>query len=243
MQIILGKWTQDKLDSLISEASKFRDAGARINFLSGLFLGTDYKESTLIGDADTPEVFVINLKGADCFTYIDYIEAMRLSGSYSEFKANVKTIRYRSGIVSFKNRNHFFTDWIESNSKSVRDVTVEIGAQKTKKTTKLLNYREDGTYFINGIQPVQKEINHIPSRAVEGTVLDKLKTGDYAGIYSASQGLDVSHVGIIIKQGGAIYLRHASSEKKHKKVVDQDFKKYIYDKPGLIVLRPKELRG
>jgi hypothetical protein len=47
-------------------------------------------------------------------------------------------------------------------------------------------------------------------------------------------------VGILIKDGDKIYLRHASSLKKHRKVIDQDFKKYIVGKPGIIVLRPKQ---
>jgi len=69
--------------------------------------------------------------------------------------------------------------------------------------------------------------------------MDRLKTGDYAGIYSVTEGLDVSHVGIIIKKGDNIYLRHASSQKEIRKVVDQDFRKYIVGKPGIIILRPK----
>jgi hypothetical protein len=66
-----------------------------------------------------------------------------------------------------------------------------------------------------------------------------MRTGDYVGIYSEIKGLDVSHVGIVIKDGDKIYLRHASSQKKQRKVVDQDFKDYIFKKPGIIVFRPK----
>lgn len=253
MDINLGNWTQDKLDHIMHESSKIKDAGSRINFLSRQFLDMDYKESTLIGDANTEEVFVINLEGTDCFTYIDYIEAMRLSGSFSEFKENLKKVRYRAGEVAFKNRNHFFTDWREFNSEFVDDATEQIGAQKTKSITKILNQKEDGTYFLEGIHPREREIKYIPSDTIDDSVMDKMKTGDYAGIYSAIQGLDVSHVGIIIKDresiypvrkkfpakpSNRVYLRHASSEKKHRKVIDQDFKDYISDKPGLIVLRP-----
>lgn len=243
MHIILGNWTQDKLEHMMNESSKIKGAGARINFLSRQFLGMDYKESTLIGDTNTKEVFVINLEGVDCFTFIDYIEAMRLSCSFSEFKENLKKVRYRAGRVAFKNRNHFFTDWREFNSEFIYDITGEISAQNTNSITKILNYKKDGTYFLNGIEPVQREIKYIPSHVIDDSVMDKIKTGDYAGIYSEVKGLDVSHVGIIIKHRDSIYLRHASSEKKNRNVVDQDFRNYISDKPGLIVLRPKNLRG
>jgi hypothetical protein len=237
--ILLGKFSQEELDHVIRESSNFKDVGKRIDFLSRQFLGLDYVESTLIGDINTPEVFVINMEGVDCFTFIDYIEAMRLSDSFSEFKNNLKKIRYRSGRVAFKNRNHFFTDWIESNSDFVNDVADKIGDKKFIRMIKTLNEKEDGTYFLPGIKPFQREIRYIPSDAINKSVLNKLRTGDYIGIYSEIKGLDVSHVGIIIKNGEKVLLRHASSAAKKRKVVDEDFMQYIADKPGITVLRAK----
>lgn len=237
MHITLGKWTQDKLDSLLHQSAEIKETGARIDFLSGHFLNIDYKESTLTGSADIPEVLAVNLSGVDCFTYLDYIEAMRLSDSFSQFIENLKKVRYQNGVVTFKNRNHFFTDWSEFNSEFVDDVTAQTCGRKTKTTTKILNEKADGTFFVNGIKPVPRQIKYIPSEVIDDTVMNKIKTGDYAGIYSDMQGLDVSHVGIIIKNSNAVNLRHASSEMG--KVVEQDFRKYILNKPGTIILRPK----
>jgi len=238
--IILGKFSQEELDHIIYKSSKIKDIARRIDFLSGQLLDLDYIESTLIGDINTPEAFVINLEGVDCFTFIDYIEAMRLSNSFSEFTVNLRKVRYKSGKVVFENRNHFFTDWREFNSDFIDDVTEEIGAQRTIKVQKTLNEKKDGTYYIPGVRPVLREIKYIPSDKIDESVMNKLRTGDYIGIYSTKQGLDVSHVGISIKEGDKTYLRHASSLKKHRKVVDQDFKKYITGKPGIIVFRPKD---
>ncbi len=237
--IRLGKFPQDELDHIIRESYHIGIAGKRIALLSGQFLDIDYAGSTLTGSEDTPEVFIINLEGVDCFTFIEYVEAMRLSQSYSEFELKLKMVRYRSGIISFRNRNHFFTDWREFNPDFVDDVTERIGARRTMTVRKMLNEKEDGAYFVPGIQPVEREISYIPSDAIDEPVFKKLRTGDYAGIYSPLRGLDVSHVGIIIKDKGEIYLRHASSQKKYRKVIDQDFKDYIAKKPGLLVLRPK----
>jgi hypothetical protein len=239
VHILLGKFSQEELDHIIRESSKIKAVGKRIDFLSRQFLGLDYVESTLIGDINTPEVFVINMEGVDCFTFIDYIEAMRLADSFSEFKNNLKKIRYSSGRVAFKNRNHFFTDWIEFNSDFVTDVTEKIGDKKFIRVIKTLNEKEDKTYFLPGIKPFQRQITYIPSDRIDESVINKLGTGDYVGIYSEIKGLDVSHVGIIIKDNDKVYLRHASSLKIYRKVIDQDFKKYISDKPGIIVLRPK----
>ncbi len=239
-RILLGRWTQDELGRVIHKASGIRDVGKRIGFLSGRFLGVRYQASTLIGDMNTPEVFVIDVRRVDCFTYIDYIEAMRLSGSFAGFKENLKKVRYRSGKVAFKNRNHFFTDWRVFNSAYVDDVTASVGGLRTKNIRKVLNLRKDGTYFLPGIAPVEREIQYIPSDAIDDTVTKRLRTGDYVGIYTKMQGLDVTHTGIIIKRQGKVYLRHASSARKNRKVVEQDFITYISKTPGLIVFRPKE---
>jgi hypothetical protein len=238
--ILLDKWTLEKLDALLHKFSKIGDIGRRIDSLSRHFLGTPYQESTLIGDMKTPEVLVINLEGVDCFTFLDYIESMRSSSSFHEFKENVKKVRYqKGGTVSFEKRNHFFTDWHEFNATRIDDVTEEIGGRKVIRVKKLFNKKEDGTYFLPGIQPKEHFIHYIPVNAIGDVMIKRLKTGDYIGIYATEKGLDVSHVGIIIKEGNKIHLRHASSLRR--KVIDEDFKNYILDKPGIIILRPKPL--
>ena len=198
-EIILGEWTEDGLDRLLEEASTIGDPGERVDLLSRQFLKTPYKDSTLIGDIDTKEVFVVNLAAFDCFTFIDCIEAMRRSRSSSSFKENLKNLRYRSGEVAFKNRNHFFTDWKAFNTDLVVDVTEGIGEERCKRISKRLNEKKDGAPLLPGIDSRLHEVAYIPSICVDDLVVEKLKTGDYVGIYSEEEGLDVSHVGIVIK--------------------------------------------
>lgn len=239
-EIILGKWTEDTLDCLLNEASTIKDFGTRVDFLSKQFLKTPYKNSTLTGDMQTPEVFVVNLKELDCFTFVDYVEAMRRSNSFSLFKENLKKVRYCSGQVSFEKRNHFFTDWIVFSSDFIIDITKQIGAGKCKDVRKRLNEKKDGTCFLPGVDCILREITCIPSKYVDEKIVKELKTGDYIGIYSEKEGLDVSHVGIIIKEKDTVNLRHASSVKKQREVIDEDFKEYLKNKPGIVVLRTKE---
>ena len=235
--IDLGKFTQDELDQIIRNASQMADLPSSIDSLSKQFLGIGYSEQTLIGDKDTQEVFVINLRELDCFTFIEYVEAMRLSVSFQDFGMHLRKVRYKSGAVDFTSRNHFFTDWREDNTEFVNDITEEIGGMHTAMTHKILNEKEDGTPFVPGLAPVEREVSYIPSGAVDA-ISEKLRTGDYLGIYSKVKGLDVSHVGIIIREDNTIFLRHGSSQKKYRKVIDQDFHRYIAGKPGIIVLRP-----
>src|SRR4030066_2323683 len=141
--ILLGNLTPESLNSILYESSKIHDMGIRIDFLSRHFLETPYQESTLRGDINTSEVFVINLEGIDCFTFLDYVESMRLSSSFRKFKENLKKVRYQGGEVSFKNRNHFFTDWSEFNLDFIDDVTEQIGGRGVIHVKKMLNEKED----------------------------------------------------------------------------------------------------
>jgi hypothetical protein len=235
MKIITGRWTDKELDDLLAESSKIENAGERIAFLSRLFLGTVYKESTLEGSPETHEELVVNFAALDCFTFIDYVEAMRLSRSYAGFVGNLVKIRYRQGEVSFRQRNHFFTDWREVNRDCVEDVTEKTGKGHAVRVQKMLNEKEDGTNWVTGIPVQKREVDYVPSPPPD-EVLAGLMTGDYAGVYSAAAGLDVSHVGIVVRNGGLVF-RHASS--KHGKVVDEDLREYFSDKAGVIILRPK----
>ncbi len=240
-KITLGKWSETGIDAMLSEASRIGDTGARIAFLSRHFLDTPYVESTLVGGPETPEEFIVDLAGFDCFTFIDHIEAMRLASSFAEFMQCLRKVRYKDDIVTYTNRNHFFTDWRESNGRFVRDVTAIIGEGRTRQSRKTLNLRSDGAFFLAGITPLPRTVDYIPSASIDGDVLEGLQGGDYVGIYTDTDGLDVSHVGIIIKENERIYLRHASSAADCRKVVDRLFTVYMKEKPGAIVLRPRAI--
>lgn len=238
-QIILGNYTPESLEHILKAASDIADPGGRIQFLSGQFLGTDYAESTLIGDSSSPEIFVVNLRLVDCMTFIEYIEALRLSASFSAFMENLKKVRYKSGVVDFSMRNHFFTDWKEFNRDFIEDVTERLGGRTTVRIFKRLNEKADGAFFLQGIQPVTREFSFIPSDEISREVIHNLRSGDYIGIFSHLQGLDVSHTGILIRQNDDVYFRHASSQTDHRGVIDQDLTEYVANKPGIVVFRPK----
>lgn len=237
--IRLGAWTEDGLTGLLEEASVIADPGSRVAFLSARFLGTKYEESTLSTPGGEGEDFVIDLAGIDCFTFIEYVEAMRRSTSFPQFRDNLRFVRYRAGNITFRDRNHFFTDWKAFNADHIVDVTARLGAEKTKDVSKRLNEQEDGTLFLPGVPCRVREVTYIQSIHVSQRVCDNLKTGDYAGIYSKKDGLDVSHTGIVIRERGAVLLRHASSLKKHRKVIDEDLREYLTAKAGIIVLRAR----
>ena len=237
--ITLGKWTEDDLDLLLAAASQLSDVGERIQYISGKFLEIPYQESTLVGNCETDEEFVVNFSGIDCFTFLDYVEALRQSFSFGEFLERLKKIRYKKGIVSYPTRNHFFTDWREYNGGSIKDITGEVGREKTHTCMKSLNLRSDGTLFLPGIPVEPRSIDYIPTTSLDDHILDALNAGDYIGIYTETDGLDVSHVGIAIRHDDGLYLRHASSAPSCRKVTDRLLMSYMKEKPGIVVLRPR----
>ncbi len=235
-----GRWTVAELNGILAQASRLNDTSARIEFISRQFLVVPYQEKTLVGDIQTPELLVINLAGVDCFTFIDYVEAMRSSRSFDDFKKNLKLVRYQSGIVDYQHRNHYFTDWGEFNASRVVDATELIGGEKTKKVVKFLCPTAVGKELLPGVPVRQRSIAYIPTGAVSTRIIKRLQTGDYIGIYTNRPDLDVSHTGIAVWHQGTLLFRHASSQARHRKVIDEPFMTYIADKPGIIVLRPTQ---
>lgn len=237
MVFIPGGLSADILDGLIREAASLGTPGERIDFISRRFLGTPYRQATLIGDLLTPEVFVINLREMDCFTFIEYVEAMRRSVSFREFQDNLLRVRYRSGVPEFMGRNHFFTDWREAEGGFIRDVTQELGVAAVA-VRKNINAKEDGSPILPGINPVERTIHYVAAAAAEEAA-GRVRTGDYVGIYSDEPGLDVSHTGIAVRAQDGFMLRHASSGGRDRRVVDEPLVSYLKSKPGIVILRPQ----
>ncbi len=83
----------------------------------------------------------------DCYTYIDYVEALRISNKFDQFENSIQLVRYQSAEVDFKKRNHFFSDWAVYNIDRIKDVTKEVGGDRTKTIIKYLNKNQMGLFF------------------------------------------------------------------------------------------------
>ncbi|BAE74541.1 hypothetical protein SGGMMB4_02865 [Sodalis glossinidius str. 'morsitans'] len=210
--------------------------GELIELVSQSFLSTPYQANILIGSATEPEKLVVDFNGVDCFTMLDYVHALSQSSNKADFLGQLVKTRYKNGKVSFVNRKHFFTDWFASQSRNARDVTTEI-SPNSKIIHKQLNLKADGGRFIPAIGVFERDITYIPAQALDQNALAAIHTGDYIGIYSKLDGLDVSHVGIAIRKGDQLYYRNASSLQRNHKVVDIPFIDYMRNKPGIVVLR------
>ena len=234
----LGKFTEAKLNQILDNSNKLESNSSKIEYISRKFLDTPYQENTLIGSDKTKEALTINLEGVDCFTYLDYVESLRLSKTFENFKNNLIKTRYKENKVSYTNRNHFFSDWGLYND-NIENVTTLVGGNLVEINEKKLNQKDSGNLYLNKIPVVIRDISYIPTKKINGSLLKNLRTGDYIGLYTDRNGLDVSHTGILVKSEGKVYLRHASSREKNRKVVDEELLEYLKNKPGIVVFRAK----
>ena len=234
-KVNLSSWDEQGLSKfLLNNATKSNSV--KVKNITEKFLNTPYKANTMIGSVKQKEELVIDLAHLDCFTFIDYVEAMKHSSSFNEFKTNLIDLRYQSSKIDYISRNHFFSDWTFYNG--FENITSTLSS-KTKQVTKTLNLSSKNGLFLQGIKTKRIKIDYIDSSDLNADIINKLHTGDYIGIYTNIKGLDVTHTGVIIKKENKTYLRHASSKKEFLKVVDEPFEVYIKSTPGFIVLRNK----
>lgn len=238
-QTIMDTVTAEKVSQIIRSdviPSSDENHGEVISRVSSAFLDTSYQADTLIGGPGTPEALVVNFNGVDCFTLADYVEALTHSHDQKSFLHNLTQVRYTGGNVDYLSRRHFFSDWFATTPHNARDVTPDISPDYAT-ANKQLNRKPDGGEYIPGLGIHSRKINYIPGNTISHQVLDRLKTGDYVGVYSPLEGLDVSHVGIVVRHDRQVWFRNASSLAANRKVVDSPFLEYMRAKPGIVVLR------
>nr|WP_250318499.1 DUF1460 domain-containing protein [Rosenbergiella gaditana] len=232
--VTAGKVNQIIRSDVIPSSDKYH--GEVISRVSSAFLGTPYQAETLIGGPSIPEALVVNFNGVDCISLIDYVEALTYSHDQKSFLQNLVKVRYTGGNVDYLSRRHFFSDWFASAPRNARDVTADISPDYAV-VDKQLNRKPGGGEYIPGLGIHPRRINYIPGKAISQQMLDHLKIGDYVGVYSPLEGLDVSHVGIVVRHDGRVWFRNASSLAANRKVVDSPFLEYMRAKPGIVVLR------
>jgi hypothetical protein len=223
--------------SVPSTSCRQLSPGARAVCLSEYFLGTPYRTNTLGGGPGQKERLTVQLAAVDCFTLLDYVEALRRLDLYETFDQSLIEVRYRNHKVSWSTRRHFFSDWVES--PFITDVTLEVGGQAVRGVSKRLNLQENGENLLPSVPIRETVLNYIPTEAIKREVVARLQAGDYVGIYSVKPGLDVSHVGLLVLRDGQPFLRHASSRSETPYVIDSPLLEYLQGHPGIIVLRPE----
>lgn len=230
-----------KINELLRKGAECgkNNANELVAFYAKQLLGTPYVAHTLESDR---EWLTINIDELDCTTFVETLYALTratldMRRSWRDFARNIESIRYRNGeLGDYSSRLHYVSDWIANNSHrgNIREVTAEIdGAKYEIKTINFMTANRDKYPQLADSAMFAKIKNfEIGYRMHRYPYLKKewidskktaagLKNGDFVALISKTEGLDVSHMGIIIKEGNSFKLLHASSKEK-KVVLEKD---------------------
>jgi Protein of unknown function (DUF1460) len=91
----ISSQSEQILQTLLSVSNNASSAGPseRSEIVSRQFLGIPYGANTLIGSANEPEQLVVELQKVDCFTYADYVEALKRANDREQFIDSLIEVR------------------------------------------------------------------------------------------------------------------------------------------------------
>ena len=106
---------EKRVDKLITQADALPTISQRMGYISAALRGTRYRGFTLIGGPRQPEKFVVRDDAFDCVTFLETVLAAANARKPGEFDGLLRKIRYRNGVVEWRERNHYFFDWCRRN--------------------------------------------------------------------------------------------------------------------------------
>ena len=225
-----------RINNLLIEAVKIKDPQERVAFIGKQFIDTPYVGGTLEGDK---EELRVNIDELDCTTFIDNVLAIAYTAgegrsSWRDFIYNLENMRYRAGEMNgYSSRLHYFSDWVVDNVHrgNVKEYTSHIpGCSWEIKTIDFMTQNRDKYPALQDSLEYERMKNaeigyrshrfpYIKSSRINKVINGELKEGDVVALTTKIPGLDVTHMGIIIKRDGIPHLLHASS-KKGKVIID-----------------------
>lgn len=258
-KIISEPLDKNILSEILELLSAEKDAPTAVLMVkAGIF----FKETPYIAHTleTSPEQLVINLREMDCTTFAENCLAIAKTiqsgqNTFEKFVTELKEIRYRDDKINgYPSRLHYFNDWIYDNQKKgfVKDVSKEIANTPYNKVVNFMSthpasYKQlkDSSQLVQTIAKQEKEISarklyYIPETKIS-EVENQLKEGDIAGITTSITGLDIAHVGILIRVDGHIHLLHASSMGEKVMVSKETLADYLLNSKsatGIMVARP-----
>lgn len=211
-------------------ASGITTANDLVVFYAKELLGKPYVAHTLEGET---EMLTINIHQLDCTTFVETLYALTrttLSGRFSwrDYAFNLENLRYRDGLMTdYSSRLHYISDWINNNRMrgNMREITSDIPTAVTK--DKSINFMsshsssyaslKNDSAMIARIRKVEDGYRNYRMTYIRKSTLGRddvraaMRSGDFVGLVTNIDGLDISHMGIIYKdERGEVFLLDAS---------------------------------
>lgn len=254
-----------KINSLLAEGlqSGLKTANELVVFYAHKLEGTPYVGHTLEGEE---EKLTINIDELDCTTFVETLYALSrttLNGRYSwrDYAQNLEDLRYRHGEMGdYSSRLHYMSDWIIDNSNrgNIVDVTPDIACvrYKIKDINFMSTHRSSYVSLATDDIMLEKIKNfevgyrnhrfpYIKKDQLNSKDVRKIvKRGDFVGLVTRTEGLDISHLGIIeLDSKGNPVLLDASSRGKKVMLEPVDLRTQLSknkDNEGVRFFRMKE---
>lgn len=251
-----------KVEKLIRDAQNQPESTNLMVYVARRLKGIPYVAKTL--ENNEKETLVVNLRQLDCTTYVETVLAIvrcarqgRLR--FADFCNQLRDIRYRNGEVDYASRLHYFSLWIDDNTRMgyVEEVS-EPNPPFSAKQRLVIDYMTKHTdqypmmkgrpATIAKIARMEKsmegrEVAYIPKDSIANTPLMRqtIHDGDIIAIVTKKQGLDTSHIGIAVWHNDGLHMLNASLV--HKKVVEErrtlfDYMQRNRSQIGIRIIRP-----
>lgn len=160
----------------------------RLHKIADLFLGCPYVIDPLIGGPEVPEKLVVQFEAFDCVTFIESVLALAKSRSKTGFVTELKRTRYRDGVVDWRSRLHYFSDWMRHNQKR--------GAIKMLMRGSGTRSIDTALSLIKALPARRVRIHVVPKKNLH-LALDRISDGSVVAFASVRPALDFFHTGLV----------------------------------------------
>ncbi len=213
-------------------AANLATAEARVAFFADEFLGTPYAAHTLERE---PEMLTIRLDSLDCTTYAETVLALAQTAgqrrhSWRDFVYNLRRLRYRGGEVDeYASRLHYIADWAMDN---IHRGNITDGCRVFPRVHYLVKNIDFMSRHRESYPALADSATYARIRQIEGgyrnhrfpyikssdlgnrDICDAFHSGDVVALVCNVKGLDVTHMGVVVRdRDGILHLQHASMSK------------------------------
>ena len=217
--------------------------------LAEAFLGSPYLAFSLEGSGS--EQLRLDLTQFDCMLFVEQLLAMATADSFDEFAHQTRRLRYRNGHVDYCTRQHYFHDWVlsaqhqgllETDTSWPGQVTRALPlnfmsshrdqypALQSPRLFDCIHKRERGRWI---------EQQYLPLASLDAA-LPSLRSGDLFAVATSMRGLDVSHTGVLVRDGSRLDAIHAAPGRGV--IRSRSFARYLRSLPdaiGAVIVRPR----
>lgn len=221
------------ITAMLDKASgrNFATPEARVAFFARMFEGTPYAAHTL----EAPEeVLTVRIDSLDCTTFVETAMALAFTvgerrSSWRDFVYNLRRLRYRGGETGdYASRLHYISDWAVDNKYrgNINDATTLFPRYSDAvRTLDFMTSNRDSypamadsaTYA--RIRSIENGYRNHRFPYVKTVDLNGKETkaafheGDVVALVTSLKNLDVTHMGIVVKDSsGELFLLHASQK-------------------------------